>query len=169
VSRLVPFLACVLSSCGYHVAGHSDLLPKTIKTIAVPAFGNASIRYKLTDQLSEAVKRELIARTHYRIVPDPGQADAIIQGAVGTYSSYPILFDSATNRAAAVQVNVTLQVKLVERATGKVLFTRPSLQITEQYQISLDPGQYFDESDTALARASKIVAQQLVTAILENF
>ncbi len=168
MSRLVLFF-CVLSSCGYHVAGHSDLLPKTIKTIAVPAFGNASIRYKLTDQLSEAVKREFIARTHYRMVSDPGQADAILQGAVGTYSSYPVLFDAATSRAAAVQVIVTLQVKLVERATGKVLFTRPSLQITEQYQISLDPGQYFDESDTALARASKIVAQQLVTAILENF
>jgi hypothetical protein len=169
VSRLVLFLACVLSSCGYHVGGHSDLLPKTIKTIAVPAFGNASIRYKLTDQLSEAVKREFIARTNYKLVSDPGQADAILQGAVGTYSSYPILFDSVTSRAAAVQVIVTLQVKLVERSTGKVLFTRPSLQISEQYQISLDPGQYFDESDTALARVSKIVAQQLVTAILENF
>jgi hypothetical protein len=169
VIRVVPLLACVLASCGYHVAGHADLLPKTIHTIAIPAFGNASIRYKLTDQLPEAVKREFIARTHYRIVSDPGQADAILQGAVGTYSSYPTLFDSVTSRAAAVQVIVTLQVKLVERATGKVLFTRPSLQVTEQYQISLDPGQYFDESDTALARVSKSVAQQLVTAILDNF
>ena len=169
MKRFVPLLACVLSSCGYHVAGHADLLPKTIKTIAVPAFGNASIRYKLSDQLSEAVKREFIAQTHYKMVSDPGQADAILQGAVGTYASYPILFDSVTSRAAAVQVIVTLQVKLVERATGKVLFTRPNLQVSEQYQISLDPGQYFDESDTALARASKIVAQQIVTAILNDF
>jgi hypothetical protein len=84
VIRVVPLLACVLASCGYHVAGHADLLPKTIHTIAIPAFGNASIRYKLTDQLPEAVKREFIARTHYRIVSDPGQADAILQGAVGT-------------------------------------------------------------------------------------
>lgn len=165
----IALLACVLSSCGYHVAGHADLLPKTIHTIAVPAFGNASIRYKLTDQMSEAVKREFIARTHYRMVADPNQADAVLRGAIGTYSSYPVLFDSATSRAAAVQVIVTLQVSLIERATGKVLFTRPSLQISEQYQISLDPGQYFDESDTALARASKVVAQQIVTAILENF
>jgi hypothetical protein len=103
------------------------------------------------------------------MVSDPSQADAVLRGSVGLYSSYPILFDSVTSRAAAVQVNVTLQVSLVERTTGKVLFTRPSFQVHEQYQISLDPGQYFDESDTALARASKAAAQQLVTAILENF
>ena len=68
-----------------------------------------------------------------------------------------------------LQVNVTLQVSLVERTTGKVLFNRPAFQVHDQYQISEDPGQYFEESDTALARASKVAAQQLVTAILDNF
>jgi lipopolysaccharide assembly LptE-like protein len=162
-------LALGVASCGYHVAGHTSLLPDTIHTIAIPAFLNVSNRYKLTDQLPEAIKREFIARTKYKFVSDPNQADAVLKGAVGTYSSYPILFDELTGRAAAVQVNVTLQVRLEERATGKILFNRPAFQVHDQYQISLDPGQYFEESDTALARASKAAAQQLVTAILENF
>lgn len=166
----VLLLALTAASCGYHVAGHSSLLPATIHTIAIPAFLNLnSNRYKLTDQLPEAIKREFIARTKYKFVSDPNQADVVLRGSVGTYSSYPTLFDEVTGRAAAVQVNVTLQVSLVERATGKVFFNRPSFQVHEQYQISEDPGQYFDESDTALARASKVAAQQLVTAILENF
>ncbi len=134
-----------------------------------PHFTNVSNRYKLTDQLPEAIKREFIARTKYKFVSDPNQADAVLRGSVGTYSSYPTLFDEVTGRAAAVQVNVTLQVRLEERTTGKVLFNRPAFQVHEQYQISEDPGQYFDESDTALARASKVAAQQLVTAILQNF
>jgi acetamidase/formamidase len=96
-------------------------------------------------------------------------ADAVLKGAVGTYTSYPTVFDEVTGRATAVQLNLTLQVSLVERATGKILFNRPSFVVHEQYQISEDPGQYFEESDTALARASKAAAQQLVTAILENF
>jgi hypothetical protein len=168
MKSLLLSLLCV-ASCGYHVAGHSSLLPESIHTIAIPAFGNVSNRYKLTDQLPEALKREFIARTKYKLVSDTDHADAILRGAVGTYTSYPTLFDEITGRAAAVQVNVTLQVSLIERTTGKILFNRPAFQVHDQYQISEDPGQYFDESDTALARASKVAAQQLVTAILENF
>jgi hypothetical protein len=162
-------LVLTAASCGYHVAGHASLLPETIHTIAVPAFLNVSNRYKLTDQLPEAIKREFIARTKYKFVSDPNVADAVLKGAVGTYTSYPTVFDEVTGRATAVQLNLTLQVSLVERTSGKILFNRPSFTVHEQYQISEDPGQYFEESDTALARASKAAAQQLVTAILENF
>lgn len=157
------------ASCGYHVAGRGDLLPKTVKTIAIPAFGNITTRYKLTDQLPEAIKREFIARTRYKLVSDPNQADAVLRGAVVNYQSFPTLFDPATSRAVGAQLSVTLQVSLLERTTGKTLFTRPSFEIHEPYQISEDPGQYFEESETALARASKIVAERVVTAILDNF
>ena len=60
-------------------------------------------------------------------------------------------------------------VSLIERATGKVLFTRPNMDVRERYEVSVDPKQYFEESEPALDRVSRTVAQQLVTAILENF
>jgi hypothetical protein len=66
-------------------------------------------------------------------------------------------------------MHVVMQVSLVERSTGKVLFNRPSFEFRERYQISLDPGVYFEESDSALARVSVQVARAMVTAILENF
>ena len=43
-----------LSSCGYHVAGKANLVPKTVHTIAIPPFENATVRYKLSDLLPEA-------------------------------------------------------------------------------------------------------------------
>lgn len=159
-------LAC---SCGYHVGGRADLLPKTVHTIAVPAFGNVTTRYKLTDRLPEAISRELIGRTRYRVVSDQGAADAVLKGAVVSYTSYPTIFDPITGRAAGVELHVTLQVSLTERATGKILFNRPTFEVRERYEISVDPSQYFEESDTALNRVSQQVARQVVTAILENF
>src|SRR5438552_767428 len=53
----------LISSCGYHVAGKADLVPKNVKTIAIPAFTNVTTRYKLTDRLPEAITREFISRT----------------------------------------------------------------------------------------------------------
>jgi hypothetical protein len=68
-----------------------------------------------------------------------------------------------------VDLHLVLQVSLTERATGKVVFNRPSFEVRERYEISVDPAQYFDESDVALDRASQQVARQVVSSILENF
>jgi outer membrane lipopolysaccharide assembly protein LptE/RlpB len=168
VSVVLPTLA-LLGGCGYHVADRGTLIPATVKTIAVPAFGNATNRYKLTDQLPEAIKRELIARTRYRLVTDPSRADAILRGAVTNYSSGATVIDTTNNRAGVADLRLSLQVSLVERSTGKVLFNRPSFDIHESYEVSEDPRQYFEETDTALSRVAKEAAQQVVTAILDNF
>jgi hypothetical protein len=165
----VALLVFELAACGYHVAGRADLVPKNIKTIAVPAFSNVTTRYKLTDQLPEAISREFIARTRYRVIPDQNTADAVLRGAVVNYFSFPTIFDPATARASAVETHVILQVSLVDRMTGQVIFNRPNFDVRDRYQISTDPSVYFEESDAALARVSKQVAQQVVTAVLENF
>lgn len=159
----------MLCGCGYHVAGHSDLLPKTIRTVAVPPFTNLTVRYRITDQLAEAVSREFIARTRYRVVPDPNQADAVFKGAVISYTSYPVIADQKVGHAAAIQINLTLQASLTERATGKILFSRPAFQIRQRYEVSLDQATYFDESAAGLTRLGGDVARDLVSSILENF
>ena len=159
----------LLASCGYHTGGHADLVPKNIQAIAIPAFTNSTARYKLTDRLPEAIAREFITRTRYRIVPEPDSADAILRGTVTNYFAYPTVFDPVTGRASAVELRVMLQLTLVERVSGKLLFSRPSMEIRERYQISVDPGAFFEESDVALERASQQTARQVVSAILENF
>ena len=162
-------LTIVSASCGYHIAGQTDLLPKDIKTICIPAFGNGTVRYKLTDRLPEALSREFINRTRYRIVSDPNTADAVLRGSVLNYTSFPTVFDPVQGRAAVVELHVNVQINLVERTTGKVLFTRPNYEIRDRYEISVDPKSYFEESDAALDRASKQAAQIIVTSILQNF
>ena len=157
-----------LAGCGYHVAGHSDLLPKTIATIGVPAFVNPTTRYKLTDWLPDAIAKEFIARSRFRVV-NPDRADAVLKGSVLAYSSNAVLFDQKTGLASSVEIHVAMQLSLVERTTGKVLFTRPRLEVTDNYEIPIQQGQYFDESDSALQRASERVARQVVSDILNNF
>jgi RNase P/RNase MRP subunit p29 len=161
--------ALLISSCGYQTGGHGELLPKTIHTIAVPAFTNATTRYKITDVMAEAITREFISRTRYKVVPDPAAADAVLKGAVINYTSNATVFDPTTGRATAVDIHVYLRITLEERATGKVLFVRPNMEVRERYQVSVTPSAFFEESDAAIARASEQTARQVVSAILENF
>jgi hypothetical protein len=165
----VALVSVLAGSCGYHMAGRGELLPATIKTISIPAFDNLSARYKLTDRLPEAIAREFITRTRYRVVPREEAADAVLRGAVVSYTSFPTILDPATSRAATVELRVMLQLNLVERSTGNVLFTRPAFEVRERYQISIDPARYYEESEDALLRASQQVARNVVTAILDSF
>lgn len=166
---LLLLLTGATVSCGYHVSGHADLLPKHIKSIAIPAFGNLTTRYRLAQRLPGALTREFILRTRYQVVADPNLADAVLRGVVVSYASYPTVFDPATGRASSIQLSVVMQVTLTERATGAILFSRPNLEVRERYEISVDPGAYLEESDAALDRASRQVARAVVSAILENF
>ena len=166
---LAVLLTAVCGGCGYHVAGHTDLLPASIHTICVPAFSNLTVKYRLTDHLPEAIAREFISRTRYRIVAEPEQADAVLSGAVINYLSFPTVFDPATGRASTVQFQVTMNIKLTERATGKVLYSAPNMVMKNQYEISTTTRDYFEESDTALDRMSREVARGVVSGILEHF
>ena len=158
-----------LVSCGYKVAGKADLLPKHLHTIAIPAFSNVTMSYKLTDRLPNALAREFIARTRYQVIADVNEADMVLTGGVANVIAYPSTFDPLTGRAAGVQVQVVMQITLRERATGKVLYSHPALDFRERYEISTDPQAYFDESAPAFERLSHGVARNVVSAILEMF
>jgi hypothetical protein len=162
-----PVLAA--SGCGYHVAGRGDLLPRTVKTIAIPPFANNTTRYRLSDRLAQSITREFITRTRYEVIHDVNSADAVLRGSVINVQAFPLTFDTATGRASGVQMSVLLQLNLYERATGKLLFTNPNMEIRERYEISIDPVAYFEESDAAVDRLSRQVAQAVVSAILEAF
>lgn len=167
--RLVPAaLALALCSCGYRVAGHADALPPTVRTIAVPAFSNITNRYRLTERLPAAITRELLSRSRYRIVDDAKDADAVLQGGINGYFSFPNVTDQLTGRAAGIQITVLLSATLTDRS-GKVLFTRPQLEYRQRYEIAIDQAAYFEESDVALERLSRDVARALVSAVLEGF
>ena len=174
MTKLVPlaiaFTAVLLApGCGYHVSGHGDLMPKNIKTIAIPAFGNITVRYQLARLLPADITREFLSRTHNAIVADPNQADAVLAGTVTNFAFYPTVNDPVSGRATAAQAMVTLHLTLTDRTTKKVLYSRLGAEFRERYEISIDPAAYFDESGTAMQRVSRDVARSVVTAILEGF
>ena len=171
-SRLPIFtiaLAALAAGCGYHVSGRGDLMPKTVKTIAVMPFGNITVRYKLARLLPADIAHEFISGTRYGIVTDPAQADAVLTGTLTNFAAYPIISDPNSVRATTVQVIVSVQITLTDRATGAVIFTRSGYELRERYEVSIDPKAYFDESGTAMERLSRDASRSIVSAILENF
>jgi hypothetical protein len=156
-----------LAGCGYKTGGKGETLPATLHTIAIPAFHNVTTKYKLTGMLPQDIGREFISRTRYKVVSNPIDADAVLEGKILRYYSSPTVYDPATSRSSGVQIIVWLNITLTERATGKVLFKRTNFDVKERYEITGDQQTYFDESDAALGRLSRSVARQVVSSVLE--
>ncbi len=155
MKRIFVLLACLISAgCGYHAAGHANLLPPDLRTLAVPAFVNQTQTYKIEQTLTAAVVQEFTTRTKYHITADP--------------STTPLTYDSQTGRASSVLVIVSLKVALTDRQ-GRVLYQNPSYVFREQYQVSQDLSSFFEEDSPAFQRLSRSFSRTLVSNVLEAF
>lgn len=159
----------VIPGCGYRVAGQADTIPTRIRTVAVSPFENVTTEYKIEQYMASAVTREFISRTRYQVINDPAQADAKLTGAVVQFFAFPQNLDPVSGRATTVTTITRVQVTLVDRQTGEVLYQNPNLTHREQYQVSADAGAYFEEREAAVARATESMARRLVSAVLEGF
>jgi hypothetical protein len=155
-------------SCGYRVAGQADTLPDTVQTIAVRPFQNLTTEYKIEQLVTQAVVKEFITRTRYHIVVDESDADATFSGAVVNFLDFPTNYDPNTGRASTVQTITQLHVTLTDRA-GQRLYENPHYEFRELYEVSIDPEVYFEERVAAIERASRSMARDLVSAVLEGF
>ena len=164
------YLASALASgCGYHVAGRSNALPKGIHAIAVPALENKTSGYRIEQRLTTATVHEFLAKTSYRVVPDPMNGDAVLRGKVVSLEAVPLLFDTATGRATTMLVTVKCEITFEERETGKILYHTDNFVFRNQYEISTDVKSFFEEQDPALDRLAQDFATRLVAAVTENY
>jgi hypothetical protein len=166
---ILAVVALLPIGCGYHVAGRSDALPKSIHTIAVPALENKTTSYRIEQRLTAATVHEFLAKTQYRVVSDAANGDAVLRGKVLSLEAVPLLFDTVTGRATTMLVTVKCEVSFQERETGKVLYHTDNFLFRNQYEISTDVKSFFEEQDPALDRLAKDFATRLVAAVTENY
>ncbi|MDP9146710.1 MAG: LPS assembly lipoprotein LptE [Acidobacteriota bacterium] len=167
VAALWPVLGS--GGCGYHVAGHSDALPKSIHVIAIPALENKTTSYRVEEKLTSATVHEFLARTQYKVVSNPADGDAVLRGKVLSVEASPLLFDTATGRATTMLVTVKCEVTLKQTGTDKVLYHTDNFLFRNEYEISTDIQSFFEEQDPALDRVAHDFATRLVAAVIENY
>jgi outer membrane lipopolysaccharide assembly protein LptE/RlpB len=168
-TTLAALLCVLISACGYHVAGRGNALPQEWNVMAIPALKNRTSTYRLEQRLTAAVVREMISRTKYHVVPQPKDADAVLEGEVTSLQTTPLLFDQTTGRATLMLLTITLNLKLTDRASGQVVYQNPRFLFRNEYEITTNVPSFFQEENPALDRMSRDFARTLVSAVLEKF
>ena len=151
------------------MAGHAANLPSDWKTIAIPAFTNDTTQYRIEQRFTEAVIREFISRTKYRVIQDPRAADAVLRGEVLSIETSPVLFNANTGEVTTMLVTVHTKVRLTDNHTQKAMYQNDDMLFRDEYQISPDVKSFFQEEAPALQRMSRDFASRLVANVVEGF
>ena len=176
--QLAPVIAiaAALSGCGYHVAGHSDSVPKSIHVIAVPAMENNTTNYRIEQKLTAATIHELLTKTQYKVVSDADGGDAVLTGKVVSLEIVPLLYNTTTassgaqtTQATAMLITMRCDVTFTDRLSQKVLYHNDSFVFRNEYELSSDVKSFFQEGDPAVDRMAKDFASRLVTVVTENY
>jgi hypothetical protein len=144
-------------------------LPPHIKNIAVPAFQNLSLRYKVESRFTDAVIRELIKRGHgLRVQGERENADAVIEGVIKNFGFSGVLLDEK-GRGRVFEVEIQAAVTVRDQVNNKVLYDNQNYVFRGEFEFANDPKSFFNEEDPAVQRMARAFAESVVSVIANGF
>jgi hypothetical protein len=140
-------------------------LPSRIKTVAVPAFQNNALRYKVESRFTEAVVNELIHRGRgLRVQGEREGADAVIEGVIKSFSYGGVLLDDK-GRARIFEVTIEAAVTVRDQISNRVLYDNQNFVFRGEYEFANDPRNFFNEEDPAVQRMARSFAESIVSTL----
>jgi len=169
LARLSAFVMVLLFVSGFaecYKPVTKNQLPSRIKTVAVPAFQNNALRYKIESRFSDAVINELVRRGRgLRVQGDREGADAVIEGVIKSFSWAGVLLDDK-GRARIFEVTIAAAVTVRDQTENRVLYDNQNFVFRGEYEFANDPRNFFNEEDPAVQRMARSFAESIVSTLI---
>lgn len=162
LSLFLSLMLC-LQGC-YSFTGAT--LPPHIKTVAVPPFdeqsgaGVAQLGAEFTEKLIDAIE----AQSSLNIESDIGRADALVEGAIVSFSDEPSQIGSETERAITNRITIVVRATFTDRIQNKAFFTRTSFNGFDDYNIG-----DFAAKEQAIETAVDQIVDDLFNRMISNW
>ena len=171
-SRVVLLLTMLIWVCGFaecYKPVTKNQLPTRIRTVAVPAFQNNSLRYRVESRFTEAVINELIHRGRgLRVQSERQGADAVIDGVIKSFGFGGVLLDNQ-GRARIFQVTIVAAVTVRDQVENRVLYDNQNYVFRGEFEFASDPRSFFNEEDPAVRRIARSFAESVVSTLINGF
>jgi len=150
-------------ACGYRVPHRGSVSPEAPK-VAIETLENDSSEPGLELMVTDAIRRELLARGGMRLVSHPHEADLVVEGSVMPVETRTQSFSSVV---LALEYTLTLSLDLeLRRADGKIVTLDPlALRDREIYLVSADVEAGRKNRQEALRRVSVLLASRVIDAV----
>ena len=144
-------------------------LPSHIHTVAVPAFQNTALRYKIEHRFTQAVMQTIIKKGRgLKVQSEREGADAVVDGVIKQFNFTGVLLDD-TGRARLYEVTIVAAVTIRDQVQNRVLYDNQHYVFRGEFEFANDPRSYFYEEDPAVLRIANSFAESLVSTLVNGF
>jgi hypothetical protein len=170
--RALALVGVVVSASGFrecYKPVRRSGLPSHIKTVAVPAFQNNALRFKIEHRFTDAVTNEILRRGKgLRVQSETEGADVVVDGVIKNFAFYGVLLDTR-GRARIFEVSVTAAVTVRDQVRNRVLYDNQDYVFRGEFEFTDDPRTFFNEEDPAVERLARSFAESLVSTLVNGF
>jgi hypothetical protein len=161
---LLAIFAISVAGCARYRFGAASLYPPDIQTIYVPVFESNSFRRGLSEWLTEAVCKEIEAKTPYKVVGTP-QADSVLTAKLIS-DTKRVIIEDPDDFPREVEANIAVQVRWVTRR-GDLINPGGSVPLPQDLVLLSAPGtqvaEFGQSLSTAQLQSIKELAAQIVS------
>jgi len=162
----------LICTCGFtecYKAVKQSGMPSHIRTIAVPAFQNNALRFKIESRFTESVMNEVIRRGRgLRVQSEREGADAVVDGVIKDFNFFAVLLDNR-GRGRVFEVTITVAVTVRDQVENRVLYDNQNYVFRSEFEFTNDPRTFFNEEDPAVQRLARSFAESLVSTLVNGF
>ncbi|HZI89047.1 MAG TPA: LPS assembly lipoprotein LptE [Candidatus Polarisedimenticolia bacterium] len=123
--------------CAYSVRNSS--LPPHLKTLAIPTFGNNTVEFGLSDDITTSLLNGFLADHSLRIVQER-DANAVLRGAVVAYRNQVFGYTSQ-ERATEYEIVLTVSITFRDMVKNRDLWKDDALTVRTTYNVTAVGGQ----------------------------
>ena len=153
--------------CGYHIMGRGGEFPDGITSLSILPLENSTKEANLSAIFVSALRREFINRREVQIVTE-NKADASLQGTITSITTRSIAYDKEA-RAREYRVTITLNLYMVSRDNGEILWRGNEIEGSEEYLSSTDVIVEEGRKNTAIRKLADDLAEVIYIKIKERF
>ena len=136
-----------------------------LRSIAVPAFANATKDRKVSQNLTEAIVKEIEAVTPWKVTAQ-GRADTMLRGTVTRYRLVLLSKDPTTGLANEMLVEATVDFEWVDLRTGEPILSRAGFASSALFTPSRPSQQPID---VGRFQVVQILARDIVDTLQEDW
>jgi len=175
---MVLFSGSAFWGCGYQLAADGKPQGIQIESIAIPLMTSTSSQEGFEAIFTKVIREEFISQAHVPLVPQD-RAQAVLNGKITHIFTDPLAYDTQEQVVGGIpsvyrqtnrrRLRLTLDVKMTDRKSGKVIWYEPAMWEQAFFDVTTDPLQNQYNQDQALRQIARKLAFRIYLKTIERF
>jgi hypothetical protein len=175
---LLLLLTLLLTRCGYQFRADGEPVGISLESLAIPLFSSTSSEIGFEADFTKMIRQEFISNGRVPLVTED-KAQAVLVGKIVevradplTYRSQDVIVGGNTSTLEVTRsrrLRVRLEVQLVDRRSGKVIWREAGMQDQASYAVSGDPLETRYTEKQALEKIANRLAKRIYLRTMERF